>query len=136
MMSLNIDKSMLTPVIEKQVKMMMTEIMGGQDYIIDKVIETTLRTKVNYEGKITSYSDGKPLVEWLFTQQLQNAVRGVVQEVVDEKTEVIKRKVREALRRENNLDKIAQAVLDALAKDIKSSWNCDVKINIERRRDD
>ena len=65
MMSLNIDKSMLTPVIEQQVKLLMTEILGGRELIVDKVITNILKTKVDENGKPSSYSSAKTFIEWM-----------------------------------------------------------------------
>ena len=65
MMNLSINKDMLTPVIEEQVKNMMATILGGKDQIVDKVIKQILNTKVDSSGKPCCYSDSKTYFEWL-----------------------------------------------------------------------
>ena len=101
MMSLNIDKSMLTPVIEQQVKLLMTEVMGGSDRIINSVIEQVLKSRVDDNGKPSTYSSSKPFFEWLLIDEIKKVVQELLREEMAKKASAIKAAMKKYLQNWN-----------------------------------
>lgn len=134
MLNLSINKEMLTPVIEQQVKLLMCEIMGGQDVIIDKVISQVLNTKVDSDGKPSTYSSGtKPFFEYLLTKQISEAVQECLKEELSQKTEVIKKKVKNYLRTDKGATKIADSLLKGWMECLESGWRSEINVSVSRQ---
>lgn len=136
MMSLSISKEMLTPVIEQQVKAMMTTILGGQEQIVDKVIKNILETKVDSDGRPTSYSDGKTYFEWLLKDEITKAVKELIVEEMKSKVSNIKKAIKKQIQSETGATVIADALLNGLNKTCESSWRSTFKIELQQMKED
>ena len=136
MMSLSISKEMLTPVIEQQVKAMMTTILGGQEQIVDTIIKRILETKVNSDGRPTSYSDGKTYFEWLLKDEITKAVKELIAEEMKSKVSNIKKAVKKQIQSESGATVIADALLNGLNKTCESSWRSTFKIELQQMKED
>jgi len=134
MMSLSIDKSMLTPVIEQQVKLLMTEVMGGKDAIIDKIISGVLKTKVDGNGNPTTCSNGKTFFEWLLIDEVKKVVVEILHEEVEDRRSTIKQLVRNHIQSDKGSQQIADALIGALASTIDNpyKWKSSVEIKFEK----
>ena len=136
MMNLSINKDMLTPVIEQQVKAMMTTILGGQEQIVDTIIKRILETKVGSDGRPTSYSDGKTYFEWLLKDEITKAVKELIAEEMKSKVSNIKKAVKKQIQSESGATVIADALLNGLNKTCESSWRSTFKIELQQTKED
>lgn len=136
MMSLNINKEMLTPVIEQQVKLMMTEILGGRDALIDKIIKSALEMKVDEKGRPSNCSYDKPLFQYLFTEEIKKAVTEVIKEEVAGSSEAIKASLRRVLVSKRGSDKMAQALMDGILKSFEDNWCSKFEVSFVKRSND
>ena len=136
MMSLSISKEMLTPVIEQQVKAMMTTILGGQEQIVDTIIKRILETKVGSDGRPTSYSDGKTYFEWLLKDEITKAVKELIAEEMKSKVSNIKKAIKKQIQSETGATVIADALLNGLNKTCESSWRSTFKIELQQTKED
>ena len=132
MMSLSISKEMLTPVIEQQVKAMMATILGGQEQIVDKVIKNILETKVDSNGRPSSYSSGKTYFEWLLKDEITKAVKELIVEEMKSKVSNIKKAIKKQIQSESGATVIADALLNGLNKTCESSWRSTFKIELQQ----
>lgn len=130
MMSLSINKEMLTPVIEQQVKAMMAEILGGQDAIVDKVIKQILNTKVDERGNPCSYSSAKTFFEWILQDELTKAVKELIREEIENKNSQIRKQIKKAIQNEKGASVLADALLDGLNKTVQNSYRTNFKIEL------
>ena len=131
-MSLSISKEMLTPVIEQQVKAMMTTILGGQEQIVDTIIKRILETKVGSDGRPTSYSDGKTYFEWLLKDEITKAVKELIAEEMKSKVSNIKKAIKKQIQSESGATVIADALLNGLNKTCESSWRSTFRIELSQ----
>ena len=136
MMNLSIDKDMLTPVIEQQVKAMMTTILGGQEQIVDTIIKRILETKVSSDGRPTSYSGGKTYFEWLLEDEITKAVKELIAEEMKSKVSNIKKAVKKQIQSESGATVIADALLNGLNKTCESSWRSTFRIELSQTKED
>ena len=132
MMSLSISKEMLTPVIEQQVKAMMTTILGGQEQIVDTIIKRILETKVGSDGRPTSYSDGKTYFEWLLKDEITKVVKELIAEEMKSKVSNIKKAIKKQIQSESGATVIADALLNGLNKTCESSWRSTFRIELSQ----
>ena len=132
-MSLSISKEMLTPVIEQQVKAMMTTILGGQEQIVDTIIKRILETKVDSNGRPNSYSsDGKTYFEWLLKDEITKAVKELIAEEMKSKVSNIKKAIKKQIQSETGATVIADALLNGLNKTCESSWRSTFRIELSQ----
>ena len=136
MMSLSISKEMLTPVIEQQVKAMMTTILGGQEQIVDTIIKRILETKVDSDGRPTSYSNGKTYFEWLLKDEITKAVKELIAEEMKSKVSNIKKAIKKQIQSETGATVIADALLNGLNKTCESSWRSTFKIELQQTKEE
>src|SRR5574344_183142 len=136
MMSLSISKEMLTPVIEQQVKAMMTTILGGQEQIVDTIIKRILETKVGSDGRPTSYSDGKTYFEWLLKDEITKAVKELIADEMKSKVSNIKKAIKKQIQSETGATVIADALLNGLNKTCENSWRSTFKIELQQMKED
>lgn len=134
MMNLSINKDMLTPVIEEQVKTMMAEILGGKEAIVDKVITQVLRTNVDSSGRPSSYSSDKTYFEWLLKDEITKAVKELISEEIKAKTSAIKNAIKKQMKTEAGSSKIADALLNGLNGTLQNSWASEFKIEIKPQK--
>ena len=134
MMNLSINKDMLTPVIEQQVKAMMTTILGGQEQIVDTIIKRILETKVSSDGRPTSYSGGKTYFEWLLKDEITKAVKELIAEEMKSKVSNIKKAVKKQIQSESGATVIADALLNGLNKTCESSWRSTFRIELSQTK--
>lgn len=135
MMSLNIDKSMLTPVIEQQVKLLMTELLGGPELIIDKVIKNALNAKVDSDGKFSPYSGSKPFYEWLLTEEIKKAVQEVMAEEVKSRAGNIKKSLKKYIQSQKGAEELSSAMITAFSNVVGNYWNAQIEIKLEKPRE-
>ena len=131
MVSLNISEKMLSPVIEQQVKLMMTEMLGGKDEIVNKVITTILKTKVDDNGKPSSYSSSKTFIEWLLLDEVTKLVRELIEEELRSRTGEIKAAIKKKLRSEKGGSIVADALLNGLNETFKHGWTSNIQVSFE-----
>ena len=131
MVSLNISEKMLSPVIEQQVKLMMTEMMGGKDEIVNKVITTILKTKVDENGKPSSYSSSKTFIEWLLHDEVTKLVKELIEEELRSRTGEIKKAIKKKLRSEEGGSIVADALLNGLNETFKYNWRSNIQVSFE-----
>ena len=136
MMSLSISKEMLTPVIEQQVKAMMTTILGGQEQIVDTIIKRILETKVGSDGRPTSYSDGKTYFEWLLKDEITKVIKELIAEEMKSKVSNIKKAIKKQIQSETGATVIADALLNGLNKTCESSWRSTFRIELSQTEED
>ena len=132
MMSLNIDKAMLTPVIEKQVKLLMTELLGGPELIIDKVIKNALNATVDEHGKPCSYGSCKPFYEWLLTEEIKKAVMEVMAEEVKSRAGNIKKSLKKYIQSQKGADELSSAMITAFSNVVGNYWDARFEIKLEK----
>ena len=131
MVTLNISEKMLNPVIEEQVKLMMAEMLGGKDEIVNKVITTILKTKVDENGKPSSYSSSKTFIEWLLLDEVKKLVRELIEEELRSRTGEIKAAIKKKLRSEKGGSIVADALLNGLNETFKHGWTSNIQVSFE-----
>lgn len=133
MLNLSINKEMLTPVIEQQVKLLMCEILGGKDEIVSKLISQVLNQKVDENGRPSNYSGNKTFFEYLFVDELKKLLIELVREEVRGKQSKIKTLMRNYLKSDKGASALSEALLNGWLGTMNGyDWTTRVEINVER----
>lgn len=133
MLNLSINKEMLTPVIEQQVKLLMCEILGGKDEIVSKLISQVLNQKVDENGRPSNYSGNKTFFEYLFVDELKKLLIELVREEVRGKQSKIKTQMRNYLKSDKGASALSEALLNGWLGTMNGyDWTTRVEINVER----
>ena len=135
MVTLNISEKMLNPVIEEQVKLMMAEMLGGKDEIVNKVITNILKTKVDENGKPSSYSSSKTFIEWLLLDEVKKLVKELIEEELRSRSGEIKNAIKKKLRSEQGGSIVADALLNGLNETFKYGWRSNIQVSFEPPKD-
>lgn len=134
MLNLSINKEMLTPVIEQQVKLLMCEILGGKDEIVTKIISQVLNQKVDENGRPNNYSSNKTFFEYLFVDELKKLLIELVREEVRGKQSKIKTLMRKYLKSDKGASALSDALLNGWLGTMNGyDWTTKVEINVERQ---
>ena len=133
MVNLGINKELITPIVEKEIKAAVVAALGGADSVIEKVVNNIMYQKVNSEGKVSSYSsDNKyTFIEHVLTNNIKGAIGEELKRQIGEKAEPLKKAIVKSLRNEKMADKLADALLTAFSQTVDSNWKSIINIEIK-----
>ena len=120
-------------IIRQRVMAGIADALGGNGFIIEKLVDAAVNMKVDETGKRSQYdsSNKYTFVEALTRQMIQQAAQEACREWVSNN----KKLVTEAFLKQLNKSKSAMATsfVDGLAKAIDSSWMFSVSVNLNQK---
>ncbi len=133
LVSLSIDKDMITPIVEKHLKIAIIEAFGGQDEIIGAVVHQILNKKVDSEGKVNSYSSENKYawIDIAVRKNIEAAIREELNNVMSQSTQKIKSALLKQLKSEKGANMVAAALVDGLAGTFQNNWSSHFEIKLE-----
>lgn len=133
MVNLGINKELITPIVEKEIKAAVVAAMGGADSVIEKVVNSIMYQKVNSEGKVSSYSGDNryTFIEYVLTNNIKDAIGEELKRQIGEKAEPLKKAIVKNLRNEVTANKLADALLTAFSQTVDSNWKSVINIEIK-----
>ena len=136
MVNLGINKELITPIVEKEIKAAIVAALGGADSVIEKVVTQIMYQKVNHEGKVSSYyGDNKyTFIEIVLTNQIKDAIAEELKRQIGEKAKPLKKAITKNLRNDKVADKLADALLSAFTQTVDSNWRSSINIEIKPPR--
>lgn len=92
---ISVDKSIIVPIIETQVREALINALGGQDRLIAEMVDHTLQLKVNGEGKVGKYSSENktPFIEWLARDAIRSATKAALKTYMDKHKHVLEAEI-------------------------------------------
>ena len=92
LISLQVDKDLVAPIVDKHLKLSIIEAFGGSDQIIQAVISQILTKRVDANGSVNSYSSENKynLIDIALKKHIEEAVRKELADVMSKSTEKIK----------------------------------------------
>lgn len=136
--SLQISKDIVNPIVEAKIKEAVTEALGGKQAIIEKVVGEVLKQKVNYEGRVSSYSSDNKY-SWLdavFNEQVMKAVNEELKSVISQQSNAIKDELIRQLKTNKGANQVASALLAGFEDTLKGAWRSTIKISINEKKED
>jgi ERCC4-related helicase len=138
LISLQVDKDLVAPIVEKHLKLAIIEAFGGSDEIIKTVISQILNKRVDVNGNVNSYSSENKYswIDIALKKHIEDAVRKELADVMSKSTEKIKNALISKLKSDKGANAVADALLEGLAGTFKNSWTSKFEIKIEPIRRD
>lgn len=131
---LNIDDNYLNEAVKSIVMTGIAESLD-KEKIVNGLVKTVLETKVDEEGKISSYSRDNRYT--LLEVYVNNIIREIVKEEMKKLVEEKRPKMQEIIRRELNkratLDKFVDAFISNNLDNLDNNWK--TKISVEYEKD-
>lgn len=131
---LNVDNNYLNEAVKSIVMTGIAETLD-KDKIVNGLVKAVLETKVDEEGRISSYSGDNRYT--LLEVYVNNIIREIVKEEMKKLVEEKRPKMQEIIRRELNkratLDKFVDAFISNNLDNLDSNWK--TKISVEYEKD-
>ena len=131
---LNVDNNYLNEAVKSIVMTGIAETLD-KDKIVNGLVKAVLETKVDEEGRISSYSSDNRYT--LLEVYVNNIIREIVKEEMKKLVEEKRTKMQEIIRRELNkratLDKFVNAFISNNLDNLDSNWK--TKISVEYEKD-
>jgi hypothetical protein len=87
--SMNVGAEIVKPIVEAKVHAALVEALGGKGVLLENVIRVIINQKVDSQGRYSSYSSDKPLIEWMAESLIKNIAQDAVKEFVSSKKDLI-----------------------------------------------
>lgn len=99
--------------------------------LIEKLVKAALASPVDpRSGRHEGYGANTPYIDYLIGDEIRNATRNAVREVVKENSSAIEQAVRASLNSETVVASFSKAVIGAIDQD----WRLEVNFKAEERR--
>lgn len=137
LMSLNLSADMIKPIIEKTIQANVLSALNGWEGVVTDMVNTVLTTKVDVNGKISSYS-GDNRYTWLeinLNRRIKELVEDEVKKQIEESAEAIREAVRKQITSKAGSNAVAKAVVDGLIGSFEKSWNSRIEISFAKNED-
>lgn len=133
-LDLNIDQDYLGEAVKQTVLMGISESLNGKNEIVSQIVNSVLSTKVDKDGKISSYDrDNKyTLLEFYVRKMIRELVSEEMQKMVDEHREKITKIIRTELSKKVNYNKFVDAFINNVSSAVSSSWCPRIEVCFEK----
>lgn len=133
---LNVDNNYLNEAVKSIVMTGIAETLD-KDKIVNGLVKAVLETKVDKEGRISSYSSDNRYT--LLEVYVNNIIREIVKEEMKKLVEEKRTKMQEIIRRELNkratLDKFVDAFISNNLDNLDSNWKTKISVEYEKNKE-
>ena len=133
---LNIDDNYLNEAVKS---ILMTGIAESLDKekIVNGLVKTVLETKVDEEGKISSYSrDNRyTLLEVYVNKIIREIVKEEMKKLVEEKRPKMQEIIRRELNKRATLDKFVDAFISNNLDNLDNNWKTKISVEYEKNKE-
>ena len=135
MVSLKVDESMVSKILEKQIQAAIVAQLGKQEDLIEQAVKVALSKKVNHEGNVDSYSsyNTHDFLEVLASKSIREAATEALREWLNENKVKVRNAVLKELATPSRQRSIATAYADAIESSLKCNWNMTCNISFKEK---
>jgi hypothetical protein len=131
MMSLEINESMVKPILEKQIQTAILANIGNPEELISKIVSLAMKQKVNSNGEISQYSSDNRFdyLEIITGNAIREAAQEALKQWLEENTQLVKAMVIQEMNKPERQKSLVAAFANAVEESLSCSWrfNCDIK---------
>ena len=110
--------------------------IGGGDKFVSQITADILKTKVDpSSGRVTTYSDGIPYINYLINNVIREEVKGTIQEVLNEKRAEIHECIRAELLKDKTIEAFYKGFVDTVIDSISSRYYTRISVAFEKAVD-
>lgn len=136
-LDLSIDENYLAEAVKQTVIMGISESLNGKNEIVSQLVNSVLSTKVDKDGKISSYrSDNKyTLLEVHVRKLLAELTKEELAAIVEEKREELRALIRKSLNKKAQLDSFVDTFVKNTTEALDSTWRTNINIDFKQYKD-
>lgn len=133
---LNIDDNYLNEAVKSIVMTGIAESLD-KEKIVNGLVKTVLETKVDEEGKISSYSrDNRyTLLEVYVNKIIREIVKEEMKKLVEEKRPKMQEIIRRELNKRATLDKFVDAFISNNLDNLDNNWKTKISVEYEKNKE-
>ena len=133
---LNIDDNYLNEAVKSIVMTGIAESLD-KEKIVNGLVKTVLETKVDEEGKISSYSrDNRyTLLEVYVNKIIREIVKEEMKKLVEEKRAKMQEIIRRELNKRATLDKFVDAFISNNLDNLDNNWKTKISVEYEKNKE-
>jgi hypothetical protein len=127
-LNIQLNENLVKPIIEEKIKLAIIESFKGQYKLIENVIYTLMDTKVDSDGKRSSYSSDNrySLLDILIRKELEKKAEELIKIITNECIPDLEKELRKILTTKKFADSLAGAVLNS----VKGKDYFSIKFNV------
>ena len=130
-MTLNVDNDLVKPVIEAEIQAAVVRELGQMSDLIPQMVKAVITTKVDREGKPSTYSSSKTYLEWAFQKSMHIAIQKAITEWIDGNQEELQKELEKQIM--SSKSEFAQSVLKALVGAVENQWRFKVEVALPEK---
>lgn len=136
-LDLNIDQDYLANAVKQTVMMGISESLNGKNEIVSQIVRMVLQTKVDKNGKISTYqSENKyTLLEFYVMKMIREVTEEEMKQLVDEHRDDIAKAIRSELAKKANINKFVDAFIGNVSSAVSNSWVPRIDVAFAQRKD-
>lgn len=133
---LNIDDNYLNEAVKSIVMTGIAETLD-KDKIVSGLVNTVLETKVDRDGRISSYSSDNryTLLELYVNQMIREIVKEEMKKLIEEKRPKMQEIIRKELNKKATLDKFVDAFISDNLDNLDNDWRTKISVEYEKKED-
>ena len=129
-MSLEINESMVKPIIEKQIQAAILSNIGNSEELVSKTVALAMKQKVSNAGNVSTYqSDNRyDYLEIMTINAIREAAKEALQEWLKDNKQLIKAMVIQEMSKPERQGSLVKTFVEAVENSLSCSWmfNCDI----------
>ena len=135
-MTMQINEEFINNLAKQMVSESIMATIGGGDKFVSQITADILKTKVNPDtGRVESYSNSIPYIQYLINKVIREEVSGTIQEVLDEKRTEIRQCIRAELLKDKTIEAFYKGFVDTVIDTIDSRYYTRINVAFEKAAD-
>jgi len=114
--TIQIPKDVIAPIVKNKIEQELISALGNKDQLIELVVGQIMNQKVDTDGRPSNYSSNKTMAEYIINRTINEASKEVMNEVIKENKDLIKKSIKKILQSQKGISGIAQNMVDAMTK--------------------
>lgn len=134
---MNVDQSVVTAVLEKQIQAAIVANLGAEKDLIAKAVTTALEKKVDENGNVSKYSSDNlyDYLEVVCGKAIRDTAKIAIKEWLEKNCEKIHKAVMAELNKPRRAQSIAKAFADSVAESVKCGWRVHTDIKFQQKHE-
>lgn len=133
-LDLKIDEKYIGEIVNNVVKSSIVEALGAKDELVHTAIRTMLMTKVDKNGKVSSYSSDNKfnLIDYYVHSTVTTLCKEMALEIIQENRESIKKELKKQLSSERSIEAFTKSMIDSTVENLNNEWRPSITVEFEK----
>ena len=131
---ITVGEDLIKPILETKIQTAIHEALGrNPEELVEAIVKTALNCKTDENGKVnsSSYENRYNFLEAIVKKAIREEAKKALDEILNEHRDKIRDAVKKQLMAGKGASKIAVAVIDGIANDLKCEYRSNLTIKFE-----